>query len=194
MKETSARSSPTKYKDLWQAIGSGDIETVAKLIDAEPKLVEARSKWGNSPLKLAAEARQVGALRLLLERGADPNAELHLVSPVSGNTDFQFTAIMAAGSLECIETLAAAGANVNARDSAGRSVFKHQAMRLDADRMELLKKLGANVDDAELRGLLDYAKDELSFRETSRAGRDSERIVELRGAVTWLESQQNDTT
>lgn len=186
-------SSPIRG-DIWQAVATGDVEALAQLIDSAPELVEERSKWGNSPVKLAAESRQVAALRLLLERGADPNARLHLVSPVSGRVDSGFTALMAAGSLECITTLADAGANVNARDDQGRSVFKHQAMLLNADRMELLKELGVNVDDAELRGLLDYARDELSFRETGQAGPDSDRVIELRQAVTWLESQQNDNS
>jgi ankyrin repeat protein len=59
------------------AVRRGDMEEVARLLDANPHLIEARdpSNFELTPLMTAAAEGHVGVMRLLLERGAEVNAD-----------------------------------------------------------------------------------------------------------------------
>ena len=57
---------------FFSACRSGDLETLRDLLATEPGLVRERTAEGSTGLHLAVE--HVGAVRLLLEYGADPNA------------------------------------------------------------------------------------------------------------------------
>ncbi|TVY10943.1 ankyrin repeat domain-containing protein [Paenibacillus cremeus] len=61
--------------DIWTAAALGDTEQVADLLDAEPSLVNAAGATGKRPIGYAAKHGHTVTVRLLLERGADPNAE-----------------------------------------------------------------------------------------------------------------------
>jgi ankyrin repeat protein len=55
-----------------QAMGAHDIETVARMLDEDPRLLS--SVWaGESPLTRAIRGEHVSMVRLLLEKGADVN-------------------------------------------------------------------------------------------------------------------------
>jgi ankyrin repeat protein len=60
---------------IFQAVARGDVDEVARLLDAEPHLLEARdeSRADATPLAVAADEGHVGVVRLLLERGAKVN-------------------------------------------------------------------------------------------------------------------------
>src|SRR5690349_20596875 len=61
---------------LIQAVRSGSLDTIKTLLDsgADVNLPGPTGDgWDATPLQHAILARQVGAVRLLLERGADPN-------------------------------------------------------------------------------------------------------------------------
>jgi ankyrin repeat protein len=55
----------------FEAVKSGDLPLLRRLLDADPSLVTARGTNGNDLLGLASSTRQYDAVRLLLERGAD---------------------------------------------------------------------------------------------------------------------------
>jgi ankyrin repeat protein len=61
---------------IFQAAARGDVDEVARLLDAEPHLVEARDdrRPDDTPLVVAAEQGRVGVVRLLLQRGAEVKA------------------------------------------------------------------------------------------------------------------------
>jgi ankyrin repeat protein len=60
---------------IFRAVRRGDVEEVARLLDADPHPMEAGDHDDDpSPLILAAERGHVGVVRLLLARGADVNA------------------------------------------------------------------------------------------------------------------------
>ena len=63
-----------KLAALITAVRSGDTEAVGKLIAANPELVNAHDRAGNTPLHHAAGFGNLATMKLLLEHGADANA------------------------------------------------------------------------------------------------------------------------
>jgi outer membrane protein assembly factor BamB len=60
-------------RDLQLAARSGDLNEVRRLVEAGVP-VDASDAWGTTPLALAAQQGQVGVVRYLLGKGADPSA------------------------------------------------------------------------------------------------------------------------
>jgi len=61
--------------DIFDAASVGRTERVAAWLDKDPALLETRSSDGFSPLGLAAFFGHVETVKMLLARGADPNAQ-----------------------------------------------------------------------------------------------------------------------
>ncbi len=61
--------------DIFDAASVGRTERVAACLDKDPALLETRSSDGFSPLGLAAFFGHMETVKLLLARGADPNAQ-----------------------------------------------------------------------------------------------------------------------
>ena len=64
------RESPTPFVLAYRAVEAGDRARLEELLDRHPELVAARGTNGNDLLGMAGD---LGLVRLLLERGADPN-------------------------------------------------------------------------------------------------------------------------
>lgn len=58
----------------FSAVEQGHVATIVKLMK-RGAAVDSRDSWGRTALMLAAYRRQVGSVRVLLDHGADPNAE-----------------------------------------------------------------------------------------------------------------------
>ena len=58
---------------LCQAAGSGDIEGVRQLLDAEPSGIHSVNRSGDTALHAAVENHRITVVEELLDRGADPN-------------------------------------------------------------------------------------------------------------------------
>src|SRR4051812_34074382 len=74
----SARATPL---DVFEAATTGDVDRLRHLLDEDPSLARAQSSDQGTALHFACFFTQQEAVRLLLERGADP----HAVSPTFGN-------------------------------------------------------------------------------------------------------------
>jgi ankyrin repeat protein len=121
-----------------------------RLLLARGADVKARSRLGNTALLLAArEPGNSGAVKLLLDGGADPNA-----TNVLGATALMAAA--AAGDADSVLLLIDAGADVNAKPEmdafgfawgGGRTPLMWAAFRGDQVLARLLLKRGAKVDE-----------------------------------------------
>jgi ankyrin repeat protein len=132
---------------------SGDLETVHLLLDAGAKaddfprsndpVATDLAAGLRTPLMWAAYRNDVRMVRLLLERGADPNRSTHFGSPLSQacwNDGF-----------EVAELLIDRGANVNARDAVADFTPLHWAAgneRLTTHLVRLLLACGADPNAA----------------------------------------------
>ena len=125
---------------------------------------------GETPLYHAAASGNVEAVRLLLAKGANPNAGLKNLTRVIGGSTLDIgigkqTPLMWAaptGSLELIRALIDAGANVNAQDIQGMSplMLAVASENQDLAVVRVLLQSGANVNARSGRGetALDWAR------------------------------------
>src|SRR6516164_4570346 len=136
------------------AAASGDVETVRLLLDAGakaedfPKSNMARAAAAaaglRTPLMWAAYHNDLRMVRLLLERGADPNQSTYFGNPLSH--------ACWSDSFEAAELLIARGANVSARDALANFTPLHWAAGSESPRPRLVKLLLANGADPNATG------------------------------------------
>jgi len=127
--------------DLFDAVRAGDAEKVETLLQADPKLVDARTEDGSTALHLAALDGQAEITRLLLANQAQVNARgLREETPLH--------MAMYDGHREVAELLLASHADVNARNATGETPLHLAARKGSAELVELL--LSRNADLAAL--------------------------------------------
>jgi ankyrin repeat protein len=125
--------------DVFEAAALGDTGRLSELLAADPELVNRWSPDGFSPLQLASFFRQPGAVRLLLEAGAETNA-------VAKNT-MRVTALhsaCAARQVEIVRLLLENGADPNARQERGFTPLHAAAQHGDVELARLLLDRGAD--------------------------------------------------
>jgi ankyrin repeat protein len=128
--------------DVFEAAGMGDVERLEALLSSDPSLANAWSDDGFTPLHFAAFFGHPEAAKLLAERGAALEAR-------STNEQFALEATplhsaAAAGQLEVIEVLLAAGADVNAVQHGGYTPLLEAAATGRAELVETLLERGAD--------------------------------------------------
>jgi ankyrin repeat protein len=124
---------------LHWAASNNDVDLAAMLIYAGGNLRAATRINGYTPLLLAARAGHTPIIRLLLERGADPNQ-----ASIAGTTPLMLAA--ASGNADAVGVLVDAGADVNAREaSRGQTALMFAAAYNRVAAIELLAKRGADV-------------------------------------------------
>jgi ankyrin repeat protein len=125
--------------DVHEAAAVGDVDRVGELIEQRPELVDASAGDGFAPLHLAAFFRRPGAIRVLLERGADANAPA-----VNATRVAPLHSAAAAGDRESARLLLAAGADPNARQRGGFAPLHAAAASGDRELAELMLRHGAD--------------------------------------------------
>ena len=129
--------------DVFEAAALGDVDRLRTLLDEDPALVDAYADDGFFPLGLAAFFKHADAVRLLLDRGANPNQQSRhaqiVVRPIH-------SAVADGGSTEIARLLLDAGADVNVRQPGGFTPL-HAAAQVGNDELvELLLERGADPD------------------------------------------------
>jgi uncharacterized protein len=118
---------------------SGNLPAVKKLVAAGADVNFANVN-SFTPLMAAAQRKQLGILKFLLENGASPN-------PVENSTCR--TALMHAcmsGSPACVDILLSCGADVNERDTYGMSALMLAAVTGEIEMVQHLVNAGAKLD------------------------------------------------
>lgn len=112
------------FRSLILACESGKADIAAAQLHAFPALVERRTAQGWTPLIVAAFNQQIEVVKVLLQRGADPNA-----SGRGGTTPLMYakTALQNGSSQDrsLILTLLESGADMYRKDGLGKDVFHY---------------------------------------------------------------------
>jgi uncharacterized protein len=125
--------------DVHEAAAVGDVDRLRELLDGRPELASAVATDGFTALHLAAFFRRPEGVRLLLERGADPNAVAENAMRVT-----PLHSAAARGDHVAVRLLLAAGADPNARQQGG-FVPLHAAVAVgDRELAEMLLAAGAD--------------------------------------------------
>jgi sulfatase modifying factor 1 len=125
---------------ILEAAKAGDVSAVTKLLDSDPKLVNAVDRDGWSPLYLASGAGHRDVAELLIARGASVNA---------ANNVGRATPLHAAAGLGQMDTarlLCAKGADTNARGMNGVTPLVMAAMQGHSEMVKLLLAHHADID------------------------------------------------
>lgn len=123
---------------IHDAAASGDATKVEAWLKTDPKLVNARDKYGATPLHWAADRGGRAIAELLLANGADINAAkkdgvmaLHVAS--------------ALGQKDVVELLLDKGADINCKDRLGRTPYTLARQRNQAEIADFLAARGAST-------------------------------------------------
>lgn len=131
--------------DLGMACATGDLVRVRALIDENPSLVNRLSDYnsgylgGGAPIKNAAARGHLEIVKLLLERGADPNLPEQGIAP-DGHALYS---AVANGHLEVARLLLAHGAHPNAEVESSADTLSRAISNADGKMVELLCAHGA---------------------------------------------------
>jgi serine/threonine-protein phosphatase 6 regulatory ankyrin repeat subunit B len=103
---------------IFQAAARGDVNEVARLLDAKPQLLEARdvNRYYATLLVVAAREGHVGVVRLLLERGAEVNA-----AAIFGETALHYAA--GGGHEQMVNVLLSSGADSSMKSHHGSTAL-----------------------------------------------------------------------
>jgi len=142
--------------DVFEAAAFGDVDRLTELLEAEPSLVNDYSGDGFTALHFAAFFGRHEAAALLIDRGAEVDA--------FGRGWMTGTPVHSAVSrkhADVFRILLDAGANPNARQSAGWTPLHAAAMNGDLTSVELLLAAGAdpNATNEEGRSVTDLANE-----------------------------------
>jgi uncharacterized protein len=125
--------------DIFEAASLGRSDLVQELVERDPRLANARSGDGFTPLHFAAFFGEERVARVLLEHHADAGAV--------ANNPMQVMPLHSAAAgrnLAIVRALLEHGAPVNARQQKGWTALHAAAQHGDQQMVELLLKYGAN--------------------------------------------------
>jgi ankyrin repeat protein len=126
--------------DIWTAAFVGNLERVRELLDREPALAnQASDHRSGTPLVLAAQRGHLEVVRLLLERGADPNLSEEGNAP---HGRALYSAVYDRH-LEVARLLLEHGANPNQEVESSADAPSIAIMNSDTKMIELLASYGA---------------------------------------------------
>ena len=125
--------------DIFEAAAMGLVPRLTSLLDAEPGLVNAVAADGFYPLGLTAYFKHPAAVRLLLDRGANPNQAAANTAKVTA-----LHAAVSSNQAQIVEWLLDAGADVNARQQIDYTPLMGAAANARTAIMDMLLARGAD--------------------------------------------------
>jgi hypothetical protein len=155
----------TRFEAAADAVHAGDVDTLGRLLDAEPTLVAMRSPFPHRQTllhhlaangieverQLRSPANAVDVLRLLVQRGADPDATCDSYGGGNGATTMCLlvsSAHPAAAGVQAtlVEELCRSGARVNGVDDDGLPMWTAVSSGY-TEAVEALARCGARIDN-----------------------------------------------
>jgi uncharacterized protein len=127
--------------DVFEASALGDLETLRKLVTANPSAVNSFAADGFYPLGLAAFFGHRPMVEFLLKNGADVKTAARNAQKVTA-----LHGAVARRDVEIVKMLLEAGADPNARQERGFAPLHDTAANGNAALVELLLKHGARAD------------------------------------------------
>ena len=124
---------------IWVAAKAGEIEAVKQHLAAGAD-VDAKDKYGRTPLHFTSIYRQKEIAELLIAAGADVNAKT-----AGGGTPLNAAALK--GYKEIAELLIAEGADVNANDDDGDTPLDYAIGENHTETADLLRKHGGKTGE-----------------------------------------------
>jgi cytohesin len=161
---------------IHDAARKGDVSKIKALLQADPKLVSAQDKNGDTPLHVACLHGQLAAAQLLIDSGADVNAKNNYGAFTPGDLGAVFSSsnhqdpvrlltvhgvdsrdmkngytpldlcLFASSHKELMELLVAKGADVNAQASSGATPLFFAVLRDQPEDVKFLIAKGSNVN------------------------------------------------
>ncbi|MDB4673324.1 ankyrin repeat domain-containing protein [Verrucomicrobiales bacterium] len=130
--------------DTWtsDALLHGDIDSIRERVLEDPSYIRERDEDGNTPLLTAIEFVNLELVRFLLKHGADPNVRVRdgytcLLTSIESEAE---------GSIQIVEELIRANADINAFGIHGWSPLHMAAARGLLEKASLLIGAGASVN------------------------------------------------
>ncbi len=134
------------YVDICMAASIGDLERVKMLLDQDPTLANRVSEYvtyyvgSGAPLRNAAARGHIDVVRLLLERGADPNLREEGIAPHG----YALYMAVANGHYEIAKLLLAHGAYPNPEVESSADALSRAISKPDQPMIDLLCSYGAS--------------------------------------------------
>jgi ankyrin repeat protein len=168
---------------LLTAVENGQLEDVSRLLKQGAN-ANAADQYQLTALTWAAMKSQPAIARVLLAAGANPNPQPSTVAPAG----FPLARAAGVGSLELVEILLDAGAQVNAKDKDGRTaIFKAAYYSSNLNILAKLINAGADIHAVGNNGMT-------CLIEAAGAGRaENVRLLLNKGAKVNARSNLNET-
>lgn len=144
LKHRPPKATPIALDDFLNTIRKGDLAAVRRMLETEPRLLNAKGSNEDTPLHIASRAGKEGITALLLDAGASVSAR-----NVVGETPLHSATID--GQEGIAKMLLVKGADVNAKELVRGDTPLHYAAELD--NVELTKTLLDRKPDVNARNL-----------------------------------------
>jgi hypothetical protein len=145
----SAESDKDKKRERWGALVDAAVDDPAKarrMVAEDPSVLKETGLFDETALHYLAVENFVEGVRLLLELGADPNAQ-------SDSGDTPLHDCLTLGNNELVDILLEAGANPNIFNECEETPMYRVAERGDVEMLEKLKAFGGRMDIPDSFGL-----------------------------------------
>jgi ankyrin len=129
-------------ESIHELVRKGDVDQVARLIDDNPELLEARDEHDWYPIHVAAECGNISIVRLFIERGVDVN-----IRTEEGEYFTPLDLAASSGSAELVRYLSNVGACLDLRDDYFFTPIHTAAIYGRPRALEVLLQNGADPND-----------------------------------------------